>query len=163
MEFENTRVSRPARGSIWSRIQPYKEASKQPNARTLIGNKNKDRNPRQDSNSWTLLTKPHSETFTTENVNFRKPQPLMKKTHANPNKQCMFHNDIGHHTDDCVSLRIEFENAIKSRKLEHLLKNVRQETRKPPTQVNPGPPKKQVKDLNVHMIQEGKLCGYKRQ
>ncbi|XP_076935441.1 uncharacterized protein LOC143602089 [Bidens hawaiensis] len=35
----------------------------------------------------------------------------------------MFHDDIGHHTDDCVSLKNEIEIAIKSGKLEHLLKN----------------------------------------
>ncbi|XP_076905563.1 uncharacterized protein LOC143561330 [Bidens hawaiensis] len=163
VEFKNMRVNRPARCSIWSRLQPSTETSKQPYARTLIGNKNKDRNLGQDNYRWTLLTKTPSEILTTENMNFREPQPLIKITHLNPNKQCMFHNDIGHHMDDCVSLRNEIENEIKSGKLEHLFKNVRLEARKPPTQVNSGPPKKQVKDLNVHMIQGGKLCGYKRQ
>lgn len=95
--------------------------------------------------------------MTTENVDFKKPQPIMRKAHLNPNKQCLYHNDTCHHIDDCVSLRNEIEQAIKSVKLENLLKNVRQGASKQPAQADNGPPQKRVKYLNVHMIQGGRL------
>ncbi|XP_076888697.1 uncharacterized protein LOC143539200 [Bidens hawaiensis] len=115
-------MNNPAKGSIWSRLQPSAKASKQPDARTLVGNKNKASTFTQTSNSWTQLTKTPSEILTTENVKFRKPQPLMKKAHLNPNKHFVFHDDIGHHTDECVTLKNDIEAVVKSGKLEHLIK-----------------------------------------
>ncbi|XP_076922424.1 uncharacterized protein LOC143584212 [Bidens hawaiensis] len=122
VEFQSTWMNKPARGSIWSRLQPPVEVSKKPDERTIIGNKNKAKTFTQSSNSWTPLTKTPSEILTTEYLNFKKPQPLMKRAHLNPNKHCMFHDDIGHHTDDCVTLKNEIEAAVKSTKLEHLVK-----------------------------------------
>ncbi|XP_076946052.1 uncharacterized protein LOC143617345 [Bidens hawaiensis] len=44
---------------------------------------------------------------------------------------------------------------MKSGKLEHLVKSTKHGTDKAPARDNQSPPKKQVKDLNVHMIQGG--------
>lgn len=126
VKFQNPRTNRQARGSIWSRRQPSVELSKQFDAISLISNKNKTSASTQSTNSWIPLTKTPSEILITENVKFKNPHPIMKRTFLNPKKHCTFHDDIGHNTDECVTLRNEIEVAVKSGKLEHLVKNVRQ-------------------------------------
>ncbi|XP_076915349.1 uncharacterized protein LOC143574662 [Bidens hawaiensis] len=108
---------------------------------------------KSDRQHWTPLKKTPSEILTTENIEFRKPQPLIKRVNLNPNKHCMFNEDIGHDTNECISLKNEMESAIKSGKLDHLLNNVRQGPQKNTTPADKGLPRKQIKDLNVHMIQ----------
>ncbi|XP_076932259.1 uncharacterized protein LOC143597731 [Bidens hawaiensis] len=129
------------KGSIWSRIQPPESSSKQFDARSLIGQKQKDRTAgKSDRQRWIPLKKTPSEILTTDNIEFRKLQPLIKRVNLNPNKHCMFHEDIGHDTNECISLKNEIESAIKSGKLDHLLKNVRQGPRKNVTPANKGDP-----------------------
>ncbi|XP_076931508.1 uncharacterized protein LOC143596688 [Bidens hawaiensis] len=162
-EPRNTRSKKEKKGSIWSRIQPPESSSKQFDARSLIGQKQKDRAAgKPDRQHWTPLKKIPSEILTTENIEFRKPQPLVKRVNLNPNKHCMFHEDIGHDTNECISLKNEIEFAIKSGKLDHLLKNVQQGPRKNAAPADKGPPRKQIKDLSVHMIQEGPSIKFKR-
>ena len=61
----------------------------------------------------------------TENVDFPKPrQQTCKRKDAS--RYCDFHKDIGHTTDECFNLRRHIEDAIKSGKLAHLVKNIRQ-------------------------------------
>ncbi|XP_076888648.1 uncharacterized protein LOC143539128 [Bidens hawaiensis] len=144
------------KGSIWSRIQPPESSPKQFDARSLIGHKQKDRTAgKSDRQHWIPLKKTPSEILTTENIEFRKPQPLVKRVNLNLNKHCMFHEDIGYDTNECISLKNEIESAIKSGKLDHLLKNVRQGLRNNAAPADKGPPRKQIMDLNVHMIQGG--------
>ncbi|XP_076929046.1 uncharacterized protein LOC143593240 [Bidens hawaiensis] len=97
----------------------------------------------------------NSEILTTENLTFRKPQPIPRKSFLDNKKHCSYHNDVGHNTNECVALRNEIEAAVKNAKLEHLVKGVRTGTSKPPGRDNQGPAKRQIKDLNVHMIQGG--------
>ncbi|XP_076906081.1 uncharacterized protein LOC143562042 [Bidens hawaiensis] len=142
VEFQNPQPDRQAKGTIWSRLQPSADNSKQFDARSLIANKNKAGASTQHVNNWTPLTKTPSEILITENVKFKKPQPLMKRSFLNPKKHCTFHDDIGHNTDDCLALKDEIEAIVKSGKLSHLVKNVRQRPGKAPAQDNQGPPKK---------------------
>ncbi|XP_076936517.1 uncharacterized protein LOC143603660 [Bidens hawaiensis] len=123
-----------------------------------LGNKNKASASARVTNKWTLSKTP-SEILTTENVKFNKPQPLTKRTFLNPKKHCSFHDDIGHNKDECIALKGEIEAAVKSGKLGHLVKKG---YGKAPTHDNQGPSKKQVKDLNVHIIQVGHKIGGKR-
>ncbi|XP_076902117.1 uncharacterized protein LOC143556750 [Bidens hawaiensis] len=95
-------------------------------------------------------------------MNFRKPQSLKRRSFLDAKKHCSFHDDIGHNTNECVALKNEIEAAVKSGKLGHLVKGARPGTGKAPVRDNQGPPKKQVKDLNVHMIQGGHKVGGKR-
>ncbi|XP_076948868.1 uncharacterized protein LOC143621276 [Bidens hawaiensis] len=104
-------------------------------------------------NIWTQLSKTPSEILTTENLTFRKPQPIPHKSFLDNKKHCSYHNDIGHNTNECVALRNEIEATVKNGKLEHLVKGVRAGTGKPPAKDIQGPAKRQVKDMNVHMIQ----------
>ncbi|XP_076925887.1 uncharacterized protein LOC143588862 [Bidens hawaiensis] len=111
---------------------------------------------------WTPLSKTPSEILTTENLTFRKPQPLPRKSFLDKKKHCSYHNDIGHNTNECVALINEIEAAVKNGKLEHLVKDTRPGTGKPPARDRQGPPKRQVKDLNVHMIQGEHMVKGKR-
>ncbi|KAJ0909296.1 hypothetical protein HanRHA438_Chr07g0320021 [Helianthus annuus] len=65
----------------------------------------------------------------TENHDFKAPRPMTNKKGQDPNMYCDFHKDIGHLTDDCISLRQKIEKALKSGKQGHLVKNMRKETR----------------------------------
>ncbi|XP_076886040.1 uncharacterized protein LOC143535761 [Bidens hawaiensis] len=165
VEFQTPRPNIQAKGTIWSRLQPSAETSKQFDARSLISNKNKASSSARVTNNWTPLSKTPSEILTTKNVNFRKPQPLTKRSFLNPKKHskkhCSFHDDIGHNTDVCIALKGEIEAVVKSGKLGHLFRNARPGTGKTPARGNPGLPMKQVKDLNVHMIQGGHKVGGK--
>ncbi|XP_076942956.1 uncharacterized protein LOC143613007 [Bidens hawaiensis] len=100
--------------------------------------------------------------LTTENLTFRKPQPLPRKSFLDSNKRCTYHDDIGHNTNECVDLRNEIEAAVKNGKLNHLVKNVRPGAGKPPAKDNQGLAKRQIKDLNVHMIHGGQQTSGKR-
>ncbi|XP_076937503.1 uncharacterized protein LOC143605168 [Bidens hawaiensis] len=131
VEFQTPRPNRQAKGPIWSRLQPSAETPKPFDARSLIGNKGKRNFSTRSTNSWTQLSKTPSEILTTENLIFRKPQPIPRKN--------------------------EIEAAVKNGKLEHLVKGVRGGTGKPPAKDSQGPAKRQIKDLNVHMIQGGHL------
>ncbi|XP_076951024.1 uncharacterized protein LOC143624190 [Bidens hawaiensis] len=105
VEFQTPRQNRQAKGPIWSRMQPSTEAPKQFDARSLISNKNKRNFPaRSSNNSWTQLSKSPSEILTTENLTFRKPQPIPRKSFLDKNKHCSYHEDIGHRTNECAAL-----------------------------------------------------------
>ncbi|XP_076951464.1 uncharacterized protein LOC143624844 [Bidens hawaiensis] len=162
VEFQNPRPNKQAKGTIWSRLQPAADSSKQFDARSLIGNKNKVGTSTQRVNNWTLLTNTSLEILTTKNMKFKKPQPMTKRSFLNPKKHCTYHDDIGHNTDECLALMDEIEAGVKSGKLRHLVKNTRQGTGKSPSQDNQGPSKKQVKDLNVHIIKGRCVIGGKR-
>ncbi|XP_076888024.1 uncharacterized protein LOC143538327 [Bidens hawaiensis] len=155
VEFQTPRPNKQAKGPIWSRLQPSAEASKPFDARSLIGNKGKRNFSDRFTNSWIQLSKTPSEILTTENLTFRKPQPVPRKSFLDTNKHCSYHNDVGHNTNECVALINEIEAAVKNGKLEHLVKGARAGTGKPPARDNQVPAKRQVKDLNVHMIQGG--------
>jgi hypothetical protein len=40
-------------------------------------------------------------------------------------KHCAFHNDTGHHTNDCYQLKKRIEEAVKSGELAHLIKDIK--------------------------------------
>ncbi|XP_076914992.1 uncharacterized protein LOC143574201 [Bidens hawaiensis] len=145
VEFQTLWPNKQAKGTIWSRLQPSAEPSKQFDARSLIGNKNKQNGSARSSNGWTPLSKTPSEILTTENMNFRKPQPLIRRSFLDAKKHYSFHNDIGHNTNECVALKNEIEAAVKSGKLEHLVKGAKPGTGKAPARDNQGPPKNRLR------------------
>ncbi|XP_076958334.1 uncharacterized protein LOC143634032 [Bidens hawaiensis] len=128
VEFQNPQPNKQAKGTIWSRLQPNAETPKPFDARSLIGNKNKQNASTRFSNSWTPLSKSPSEILTTKNMNFRKPQPLTRRSFLDAKKHCSFHKDIGHSTNECVALKNEIEVAVKFGKLEHLVKGAKPRT-----------------------------------
>ncbi|XP_076881869.1 uncharacterized protein LOC143530129 [Bidens hawaiensis] len=113
IEFQTPRPNKQAKGPIWSRLQPNTKASKPFDARSLIGNKNKTGPSSRGPPRWTPLSKTPAEILTTENVNFRKPQPLTRRSFLDNKKHCSFHNDIGHNTNECNALKSEIEADVK--------------------------------------------------
>ncbi|XP_076934710.1 uncharacterized protein LOC143601099 [Bidens hawaiensis] len=130
VEFQTPRPNKRAKGTIWSRLQPSAEAFKLFDARSLIGNKNKAGSSVPGSNNWTPLSKTPAEILTTENMNFRKPQPLTRRSFLDAKKHCSFHDDID--TNECIALKNEIEAAVKSGKFGHLVKGARPGTGKAP-------------------------------
>ncbi|XP_035842055.1 uncharacterized protein LOC118488801 [Helianthus annuus] len=88
------------------------------------------RNPssREKCISFTPLTKTPQEILETEEVkqNFRPSRPLPKsRKNENSTQYCEFHEEKGHHTNDCFHLKKRIEEAVKSGELAHLVKGVR--------------------------------------
>ncbi|KAJ0489324.1 putative nucleotidyltransferase, Ribonuclease H [Helianthus annuus] len=122
------------RGSGWRSSSParkrgnfnsYDRRSKGSDPRRVEG-----RNPpsRDKSMSFTPLTKTPQEILATEEVkqNFRPPRPLPKsRKNENSTQFCEFHEEKGHHTNDCFQLKKRIEEAVKSGELAHLVKGVR--------------------------------------
>ncbi|XP_022003908.1 uncharacterized protein LOC110901385 [Helianthus annuus] len=102
---------------------------------------------------WTPLTKTPSEVLSTENHQFKPLLQMRNKRGQDPNLFCEFHKDIGHLTDDCISLRQEIERALKGGKLTHLVKGKRDNRQI--QRMEEGPDNKKLRKLETHMIQVG--------
>nr|GEV66209.1 hypothetical protein [Tanacetum cinerariifolium] len=62
-----------------------------------------------------------------ETVKFKAPPPMTGLAESqNKNKFCKFHGDKGHSTNACIHLRRQIEEAVKSRQLSHLVKEIKQ-------------------------------------
>ncbi|GJY32784.1 hypothetical protein Tco_0417253 [Tanacetum coccineum] len=80
---------------------------------------------RQDR--FTPLTKTPKEILAMETVKFKAPPPMTRPAeNQNKNKFCEFHKDKGHNTDECIHLRKQIEEAVKSGQLSHLIKEIKQ-------------------------------------
>ncbi|GJS46213.1 hypothetical protein Tco_0596334 [Tanacetum coccineum] len=80
---------------------------------------------RQDR--FTSLTKTLKEILAMETVKFKAPPPMTGPVeNQNKNKFCEFHGDKGHSTDECIHLRKQIEEAVRSGQLSHLVKEIKQ-------------------------------------
>ncbi|GKE07957.1 hypothetical protein Tco_1411508 [Tanacetum coccineum] len=76
-------------------------------------------------------------------VKFKAPPPMSGLTeNRNKNKFCEFYGDKGHSTDECIHLKKQIEEAVKSRQLSQPIKELKQgatkeNTRKPPRKGKP--------------------------
>nr|GEZ32739.1 reverse transcriptase domain-containing protein [Tanacetum cinerariifolium] len=80
--------------------------------------------PRKDT--FTPLIKTPKEILTMESVSLPEPSPLIgtpKK--QNLNKFYDYHSDRGHNTNDCYQLKKKIKEVTSSRKLDHLVKDIR--------------------------------------
>ncbi|KAI3754655.1 hypothetical protein L1987_54442 [Smallanthus sonchifolius] len=78
--------------------------------------------------AFTALTKTPEEIMATEEArySFRPPHPLAKSSEErSSSKYCEFHDDRGHHTNDCYQLKKRIEEAVKSGELAHLIKDIK--------------------------------------
>ncbi|GKA63714.1 hypothetical protein Tco_0763320, partial [Tanacetum coccineum] len=79
--------------------------------------------PRKDT--FTPLTKTPKEILAMESVSFPEPPTLIGTPEKkNLNKLCDYHGDKGHNTNDCYQLKKQIEEAVASRKLDHLVKDM---------------------------------------
>ncbi|GJS21268.1 hypothetical protein Tco_0449900 [Tanacetum coccineum] len=109
--------------------------------------------PRKDT--FTPLTMTLKEILSMESVNFPELSPLIgtpKK--QNLNKFCDYHGDRGHNTNDCYQLNKQIEKAVASRKLAHLVKDIRRNNQR-----NGNPRRNGVKDM-YPLPEEGEGLAY---
>ncbi|XP_035841427.1 uncharacterized protein LOC118488262 [Helianthus annuus] len=86
------------------------------------------RGPPPYSDNFTPLTKTPSEILATERVknSFPRPPPIKPGPKAQPNEYCDFHKGFGRKTDDCMYLKREIEAAVKTGRLAHLVKEIKE-------------------------------------
>ncbi|GJR48138.1 hypothetical protein Tco_1316241 [Tanacetum coccineum] len=67
---------------------------------------------------FTPLIKTLKEILAMDTVKFKAPPPMFGSAeNRNKNKLCEFYGDKGHNTDECIHLKKQIEEAIKSRQL----------------------------------------------
>ncbi|GJY22704.1 reverse transcriptase domain-containing protein [Tanacetum coccineum] len=90
------------------------------------GFKNKQRSDRKPDR-FSLLTKTPKEIFALEKGKFKAPPPMVTPAEKmDPNKYCEFHADRGYSMDECMQLRKQIEEMIKSGKLSQFIKELKQ-------------------------------------
>ncbi|GJW01094.1 reverse transcriptase domain-containing protein [Tanacetum coccineum] len=97
--------------------------------------------PQRNEAGEDSLTKCPKEILATETqLHLPPPRPVANPLRTgDPDKYCDYHQDKGHHTNDCIQLRKQLEIALESGKLNHLMKDLRQrverrQNRNPPVQ-----------------------------
>ncbi|GJS40537.1 hypothetical protein Tco_0565580 [Tanacetum coccineum] len=84
------------------------------------------------------------------------PRPVANPLRrGGPDKYCDYHQDKGHHTNDCIQLRKQLEIALESGKLNHLMKDLRQRAGRGQGR-NPPPPPKVINMVRILSSKEKK-------
>ncbi|GJS43613.1 reverse transcriptase domain-containing protein [Tanacetum coccineum] len=104
----------------------HHETSHRPNFDKRPDFKNQHKsNRRQDR--FIPLTKTPKEILAMDTVKFKAPPPMTRRAeNRNKNKFYEFHGDKGHNTDECIHLRRQIEEAVKSGQLSYLVKEIKQ-------------------------------------
>ncbi|GJW65190.1 hypothetical protein Tco_0117074, partial [Tanacetum coccineum] len=88
--------------------------------------KNKKRSDRKPDR-FLLLTKILKEIFALEKDKFQAPPPMVTLGEKrDPNKYYEFQADTGHGTDECMQLRKQINEMVKSGKLSQFIKELKQ-------------------------------------
>ncbi|GJY40687.1 hypothetical protein Tco_0427957 [Tanacetum coccineum] len=115
------------------------------------GFKNKQRSDRKP-NRFSLLMKTPKEIFALEKGKFKAPPPMVTPAEKrDPNKYYEFHADTGHSTDECMQLRKQIDEMIKSGKLSQFIKELKQSDK--PKEQKKGETARKDKPLAILMIQ----------
>ncbi|GJX01940.1 reverse transcriptase domain-containing protein, partial [Tanacetum coccineum] len=80
---------------------------------------------------FTLLTKRPKEILSLDKGKFKPPPPmtiLVEKRNAS--KFCEIYGKVGHSTDECIHLKRQIEEMLKTGRLSHLIKELNQNNRK---------------------------------
>ncbi|GKF28561.1 hypothetical protein Tco_0094903, partial [Tanacetum coccineum] len=84
------------------------------------------------------------------------PRPVANPLRTgDPDKYCDYHQDKGHHTNDCIQLRKQLEIAFESGRLNHLMKDLRQRVGRGQGR-NPPPPPKVINMVGILSSKEKK-------
>ncbi|GJT84859.1 reverse transcriptase domain-containing protein [Tanacetum coccineum] len=130
---------------------PWRQPEERNKPNFKKGFKNKQRLDRKPDR-FSLLTKTPKEIFSLEKGKFKAPPPMVTPVEKrDPNKYCEFHPDTGHSTDECMQLRKQIDEMIKSGKLSQFIKELKQND-KPKTQKK-GETAGKDKPLSILMIQ----------
>ncbi|GKE20578.1 hypothetical protein Tco_1432090, partial [Tanacetum coccineum] len=80
---------------------------------------------------FTLLIKTPKEIMALEKGKFKTPPPMTTPVEKqNANKFCQFHREVGHNTDECNHLRKQIEDMLKTGKLSHIIRELKQNSGK---------------------------------
>ncbi|GKF18173.1 hypothetical protein Tco_0063091 [Tanacetum coccineum] len=83
--------------------------------------------PEQKRDRFTLLTKTPKEILALDKGKFKPPPPMTTPVEKrNASKFCEFHGEVGHTTDECIHLKRQIEEMLKTRKLSYLIKELKQ-------------------------------------
>ncbi|GJV40105.1 reverse transcriptase domain-containing protein, partial [Tanacetum coccineum] len=109
----------------------------------------------QRRDKLTLLTKSPKEILALDKGKFKAPPPMTTLVEKrNNNKFCEFHEEVGHNTDECMHLRRQIKELIKSGKLSHVIKELKQGSRKDqPKASKRGETSRKDKPLAILMVQ----------
>nr|GEX13022.1 reverse transcriptase domain-containing protein [Tanacetum cinerariifolium] len=132
---------------------PWKsqDQSKWQNSERRSDFRNQSRDGR-GSNKFTPLTRTPKEIFAAESEKFKPPPPMVTPVEKrSSNKFCVFHNDKGHITDECVQLRKQIEELVRAGKLSHFINEIRRDRDQQKTRKNNAPVKD--KAATIYMIQ----------
>ncbi|GJU44293.1 hypothetical protein Tco_1201559 [Tanacetum coccineum] len=91
------------------------------------------------------------------------PRPVANPLRTgDPDKYCDYHQDKGHHTNDCIQLRKQLEIAFESGRLNHLMKDLRQRVGRGQGRNPPLPPKgsHRMMQSDEPLIIEAEVEGY---
>ncbi|GJT42010.1 hypothetical protein Tco_0941875 [Tanacetum coccineum] len=104
---------------------------------------------------FTLLTKSPKEILALDKGKFKTPPPMTTLVEKiNNNKFCVFHEEVGHNTDECMHMRRQIEELIKAGKLSHVIKELKQGSRKDqPKAAKKGETSKKDKPLAILTVQ----------
>ncbi|GJU09753.1 hypothetical protein Tco_1132149 [Tanacetum coccineum] len=116
--------------------------------------RNQQRSERR-RDKFTLLTKSLKEILALDKGKFKAPPPMTTLVEKrNNNKFCEFHREVGHNTDDCMHLKRQIEELIKNGKLSHVIKELKQGSRKDqPKTAKKGETSEKDKPLGILMVQ----------
>ncbi|GJY01717.1 reverse transcriptase domain-containing protein [Tanacetum coccineum] len=104
----------------------HHETSHIPNFDKRLDFKSQHKSSRRQDR-FTPLTKTPKEILAMEIVKFKAPPPMTGPVeNRNKNKFCEFHGDKGHSTNECIHLRKQIEEAVKSGQLSHFVKEIKQ-------------------------------------
>nr|GEZ97626.1 reverse transcriptase domain-containing protein [Tanacetum cinerariifolium] len=111
--------------------------------------------PKRKQDPFTVLTKTPKEIFALEKGKFKASPPMTTLVEKqNHTKFCEFHGEVGHNTDKCMHLKKEIEEMLKAGKLSHLIKELKQNSRKEqPKAEKKGETSGKDKALSILMVQ----------
>ncbi|GKB54101.1 reverse transcriptase domain-containing protein [Tanacetum coccineum] len=104
---------------------------------SFLGERCSGQRSKRRQDKFTLLSKSPKEILALENGKFKAPPPMttpVKK--RNNNKLCEFHGEVGHNTDECMHLKRQIEEFLKNGKLSHVIKELKQNSRKDQPKAN---------------------------
>ncbi|XP_076947162.1 uncharacterized protein LOC143619005 [Bidens hawaiensis] len=146
--------------SVWSRLNSDKEtATFEPFKARQKGQTNA---PQTNVSRWNPLTKSPTHIMYSEGIQLKKPAPIKQGPNTDMKSYCDFHEQHGHTTNKCVSLKDAIEECVKNGKLDHLVRNIRGKYRRPPPR-DGGRLEMKIKDLHANMISRNVQTKKRRQ
>ncbi|GKB61116.1 hypothetical protein Tco_0917302 [Tanacetum coccineum] len=107
---------------------------------------------------YALLTKTPKEILALDEGKFKPPPPMTTPVEKrNASKFCEFHREVGHTTDECMHLKRQIKEMLKTGKLSHLIKELKQNNGKDQSKVaKKGEATRKDKPLAFLMVQSGR-------